>query len=48
MDLKQVPYMIQSTLAKEGYVSLEDLADRWDTPDKARKNGLRELGFEPT
>ena len=31
MDLKMVPYFIQSALAKGGYLSVEDLADRWDT-----------------
>jgi len=27
-------------------VTVEDLADRWDTAQVARKEGLRELGFE--
>ena len=43
---KQIPYSVQSVLAQEGYVTLEDIADRWDDPTAARTNGPRALGFE--
>ena len=42
---KVVPYIIQHRLGEDGYVSIEDLADRWDTPQSARTNGPAELGF---
>ena len=44
---KQIPYSVQAVLAQEGYVTLEDIADRWDDPTAARTNGPRALGFEP-
>ena len=43
---KQIPYSVQAALAQEGYVTLEDIADRWDDPAAARTNGPRALGFE--
>lgn len=46
MELKQLPYMIQAKLAEEGYVTMEDIADQWDSPDLARASGPKELGFE--
>ena len=42
---KVVPYIIQHRLGEENYVTIEDLADRWDTPQSARTNGPAELGF---
>ena len=42
---KVVPYIIQHRLGEDGYVTIEDLADRWDTPQIARTNGPAELGF---
>ena len=42
---KVVPYIIQHRLGEESYVTIEDLADRWDTPQSARTNGPAELGF---
>ena len=46
---KQIPYSVQAALAQEGYVgyvTVEDIADRWDDPAAARTNGPRALGFE--
>ena len=41
----------QAALGASGYVTVEDLADRWDTPAAARENGPRDLdprmGFCP-
>ena len=42
---KVVPYIIQHRLGEDSYVTIEDLADRWDTPQIARTNGPAELGF---
>jgi hypothetical protein len=39
MDLKQIPYMVQSNLAEEEYCSMEDIADRWNSADLARQEG---------
>ena len=47
LDLKMVPYFIQAALAKEGYVTVEDLADRWNTPEDARQKAPKELNLEP-
>ena len=45
MVLKGIPWFIQATLSDEGFVSMEDLATRWDSPDRARETapgvGLR-------
>ena len=46
LDLKMVPYYIQHQLAQEGYVTIEDLADRWDTPETARQKAPEELNFK--
>ena len=43
---KSVPYLIQHRLGTENYVTVEDLADRWDSAQVARQQGPRELGFE--
>ena len=43
---KSVPYLIQHRLDSENYVTVEDLADRWDSAQVARQQGPRELGFE--
>ena len=37
MVLKGIPWFIQATLSDEGFVSMEDLATRWDSPDRARE-----------
>ena len=42
---KVVPYIIQHRLGEDNYVTIEDLADRWDTPQSARTNGPAELRF---
>jgi hypothetical protein len=41
-----VPYFLQAQLAKGDYCSVEDLADRWDTPEKARQESPKELKYE--
>ena len=46
MDLKGLPYFVQAELATKGYTQLEDLADRWDTPQKARTKGPATLHFK--
>jgi hypothetical protein len=47
LDLKMVPYFIQAQLARGDYCSVEDLADRWDTPEVARQESPKELKYEP-
>ena len=42
---KQIPWWIQGELARQGYTTVEDLADRWDSPEEARNHGPRELDF---
>ena len=42
---KQIPWRIQGELARQGYTTVEDLADRWDSPEEARNHGPRELDF---
>ena len=44
MVLKGIPWFIQATLSDEGFVSMEDLATRWDSPDRARETAP---GFAP-
>ena len=44
---KQIPYSVQAAIAKDGYITLEDIADRWDDAAAARTNGPRVLGFDP-
>ena len=39
MVLKGIPWFIQATLSDEGFVSMEDLATRWDSPDRAGERG---------
>ena len=43
---KGIPWVAQSCLGKEGYVTLEDLAYRWDSPEDCRKQSPDELGFK--
>ena len=43
---KQIPWVVQAKLAHEGYVTVEDLGDRWNTPDDARAQGFRDLEFQ--
>ena len=42
---KQIPWRIQGELARQGYITVEDRADRWDSPAEARNHGPRELDF---
>ena len=39
LDLKVIPYYIQAQLGDAGYVTVEDLADRWDKAEEARTSG---------
>ena len=43
---KSIPWQVQAKLAKDGYVNMEDLADRWDTPENARTAAPAELEFQ--
>ena len=40
---KVAPYIIQHRLGEDNYVTIEDLADRWDTPQSARPMVQRSL-----
>ena len=42
---KSVPYLIQHQMGMENYTTIEDLADRWDTPQLARERGPAQLRF---
>ena len=46
LDLKVIPYYIQDQLGDAGYITVEDLADRWDKAEEARTAGPKELKFE--
>ena len=43
---KAIPWQVQAKLARDGYVTMEDLADRWDTPENARNHSPQELEFQ--
>jgi len=45
-DFKMVPYFIQAQFAEGKYFSVEDVADRWSTPEEARQQGPAELKFK--
>ena len=47
-DTYGVPYFIQKAMADDGYTTLQDLADRWDTPEKAREQAPEALQFKDT
>ena len=42
---KQIPWRVQGEMARQGYITVEDLADRWDSPEEARNHGPRDLDF---
>eukprot|EP00438_Fugacium_kawagutii_P024433 Skav202106 [mRNA] locus=scaffold1980:78609:79907:+ [translate_table: standard] len=42
---KEIPWRVMGKLADDGYVTLDDLADRWDTAAAARTNSPRDLDF---
>ena len=42
---KQIPWMVQAKMGEQGYTTLEDLADRWDTAEQARTQGPAQLEF---
>ena len=43
---KQIPWIIQGEMGRQGYTTVGDLADRWNSPEEARLNGPRDLDFE--
>ena len=46
MDFFQWPYSVQAVMAQNGYLTLADLADRWDDPTIARAAAMDELKFD--
>ena len=46
LTVKEIPYVVQANLAKDGYTTIEDLADRWNDPAAARAEAPRELEFQ--
>ena len=42
---KGIPYWVMAQMAGSGYTTMEDLADRWDTPALARQHAARDLQF---
>ena len=44
-DFKMVPYFIQAQFSEGKYFSVEDVADRWNTPEDARQQAPAELKF---
>ena len=40
-----IPYSVQVQMPTDGYTTVGDLADRWDTPEKAREKASVALGF---
>ena len=46
LDSFSVPFFVQAELAKDGYVRLSDLADRWEDTATARKEAPEELHFK--
>jgi hypothetical protein len=45
---RSISYSIQAKLAGEGYVTIDALSCRWDTPELARSNAEVDLGFSAT
>ena len=42
---KQIPWIIQAKMAEDGYVTMEDLACRWVSAEKAWEEGPKDLQF---
>ena len=42
---KSIPWQVMAKLAQDGYVTMEDLADGWDTAETARTAAPAELDF---
>ena len=42
---KQIPWIIQAKMAEDGYVTMEDLACRWVSAEKAPEEGPKDLQF---
>ena len=43
---KETSWIVQAALGASGYITVEDLADCWNTPAAARENGPRDLAFQ--
>ena len=43
---KQIPWIVQAQMARDGYTTLEDLACRWTTADLARTQSPTDLKFK--
>ncbi len=43
---KQIPWIIQAQMARDGYTTLEDLACRWTTAEIARTQSATDLKFK--
>ena len=44
---RKIPYVIMAQMADDGYVGIEDLADRWATVERARADVAADLLFRP-
>ena len=42
---KSIPWQVMAKLAQDGYATMEDLADRWDTAETVRTAAPAELDF---
>eukprot|EP00435_Cladocopium_sp_Y103_P022510 s3905_g5.t1 len=47
-EAKEIPYFVMAQMARDGYTSVEDLADRWRTINEARQDAARDLTFRHT
>ena len=43
---KQIPWIVQGQMARDGYTTMEDLACRWTTADLARTQSPTDLKFK--
>ena len=43
---KQIPWIVQAQMARDGYTTMEDLACRWTTADLARTQSPTDLKFK--
>ncbi len=46
MVSKQIPWIVQAQMARDGYTTMEDLACRWTTADLARTQSPTDLKFK--
>ena len=47
MVSKQIPWRVMAKMGEDGYVTMGDLADRWNTADEARASSPADLDFNP-